>query len=95
MHAIRAGIRTTLGSFSKIKNNRDMILTVPLIVDWTAIVTMKRKHLVNKRNSCKEKNCNQQHEYAQNQMQNRQMTSSPYLSTKVHKYTKRKQKLLN
>ena len=51
MHAIRAGIRTTLGSFSKIKNNRDMILTVPLIVDWTAIVTMKREHLVNKRNS--------------------------------------------
>jgi hypothetical protein len=65
MHAIRAGIRTTLGSFSKIKNNRDMILTVPLIVDWTAIVTMKREHLLNKRNSCKEKNCNQHYEYAQ------------------------------
>ena len=49
MHAIRAGICTTLGSISKIKNSRDMILTVPLIADWTAILTKKREHLVNKK----------------------------------------------
>jgi len=55
MQAIRAGIHTTLGSFSKIKNSRDMILTVPLIADWTAILTMKREHLVNKRNSSKKR----------------------------------------
>ena len=68
MHAIRAGIHTTLGSISKIKNSRDMILTVPLVADWTAIVTMKREHLVNKRNLCKENNCKQQYEYTHNQM---------------------------
>ena len=81
-----------------------MIIIVPLIADWTAIVTMKREHLVSKRNLCKEKNCKQQYEYAQHQMvqtnqiqslQNRQMTSSPYFSTQVHEYTKRKQKLLH
>jgi hypothetical protein len=46
-----------------------MILTVPLIADWTAIsnYNKKREH-IEKRNSCKEKNCNQLNEYAQNQM---------------------------
>ena len=43
MHAIRAGIHTTLGSFSKITNRRD---NSHCTTDWTVLVTMKRKYIV-------------------------------------------------
>jgi hypothetical protein len=46
MHAMRAGIHSTLGSSPGILVfNRDMFLNIPLIVDWHAI-TQKREHLI-------------------------------------------------
>ncbi len=43
MHAMRAGIHSTLGSSpgSLVFNNRDMFLNIPLIANWHAI-TQKR-----------------------------------------------------
>jgi hypothetical protein len=46
MHAMRAGIHTTLGSSpGSLVFNRDMFLNIPLIADWHAI-TLKREHLI-------------------------------------------------
>ena len=47
MHAIQAGIHSTLGSSpGALVFNRDMFLNIPLIADWPAI-TKKQEHLVN------------------------------------------------
>jgi hypothetical protein len=46
MHAMRAGIHSTLGgSPGSLVFNRDMFLNIPLIPDWHAI-TQKREHLI-------------------------------------------------
>ncbi len=46
MHAMRAGIHSTLGSSpGNLVFNRDMFLNIPLITDWHAI-TQKREHLI-------------------------------------------------
>jgi hypothetical protein len=46
MHAMRAGIHSTLGSSpGSLVFNRDMFLNIPLITDWHAI-TQKREHLI-------------------------------------------------
>jgi hypothetical protein len=46
MHAMRAGIHTTLGSNpGSLVSNRNMFLNIPLIVDWHAI-TLKQAHLI-------------------------------------------------
>jgi hypothetical protein len=46
MHAMRAGIHSTLGSSpGSLVFNRDMFLNIPLIADWHAI-TQKREHLI-------------------------------------------------
>ena len=46
MHAMRAGIHTTLGSSpGNLVFNRDMFLNIPLIADWHAI-TQRREHLI-------------------------------------------------
>jgi hypothetical protein len=46
MHAIRAGIHSTLGSSpGSLIFNRDMFLNIPLIADWHAI-TQKRERLI-------------------------------------------------
>jgi hypothetical protein len=46
MHAMRAGIHTTLGSSpGNLVFNQDMFLKVPLIADWHAI-TQRREHLI-------------------------------------------------
>jgi hypothetical protein len=46
MHAMRAGIHSTLGSSpGNLVFNRDMFLNIPLIADWHAI-TQKRYHLI-------------------------------------------------
>ena len=48
MHAMRAGIHSTLGSSpGSLTFNRDMILNIPLIADWHAI-TQRWEHLINK-----------------------------------------------
>ena len=48
MHAMRAGIHSTLGSSpGNLVFNRDMFLNIPLIADWHAI-TQKREHLIDK-----------------------------------------------
>ncbi len=48
MHAMRAGIHSTLGSSpGNLTYNRDMFLNTPLITDWPAI-TQRREHLINK-----------------------------------------------
>jgi hypothetical protein len=47
MHAMRAGINSTLGSSpGSLTYNRDMFLNIPLIADWYAI-TQRREHLIN------------------------------------------------
>ena len=47
MHAMRAGVHTTLGSSpGSLVFNRDMFLNLPLIADWQAI-TKRREHLIN------------------------------------------------
>ncbi len=47
MHALRAGIHSTLGSSPRsLTFNRDMFLNIPLIADWHAI-TQRREHLIN------------------------------------------------
>jgi hypothetical protein len=46
MHAMRAGIHSTLGSSpGSLVFNRDMFLNIPLIADWHAI-NQKREHLI-------------------------------------------------
>jgi hypothetical protein len=46
MHAMRAGIQSTLGSSpGSLVFNRDMFLNIPLIANWHAI-TQKREHLI-------------------------------------------------
>ena len=47
MHAMRAGIHSTLGSsLWSLAFNRDMFLTISLIADWHAI-TQRQEHLIN------------------------------------------------
>ena len=47
MHAMRAGIHTTLGSSpGSLVFNRYMFLNIPLIADWHAII-QRREHLIN------------------------------------------------
>ena len=47
MHAMRAGLHSTLGSSpGSLTYNRDMFLNIPLIADWHAI-TQRREHLIN------------------------------------------------
>jgi hypothetical protein len=47
MHAMRAGLHSTLGSSPRsLTYNRDMFLNIPLIADWHAI-TQRREHLIN------------------------------------------------
>ncbi len=47
VHAMRAGIHSTLGSSpGSLTYNRDMFLNIPLIADWHAI-TQRREHLIN------------------------------------------------
>jgi hypothetical protein len=46
MHAMRAGIHTTLGSSpGLLVFNRDMFLNIPLIANWHAI-TLKQEHII-------------------------------------------------
>jgi hypothetical protein len=48
MHAMRAGIHSTLGSSpGSLTCNRDMFLNIPLIADWHAS-TQRREHLIDK-----------------------------------------------
>jgi hypothetical protein len=47
MHAMRAGIHSTLGSSpGNLTYNRDMFLYIPLIADWHAI-TQRQEHSIN------------------------------------------------
>ena len=47
MHAMRAGLHSTLGSSpGSLTYNRDMFLNIPLIADWHAI-TERQEHLIN------------------------------------------------
>ncbi len=47
MHAMRAGIHSTLASSpGSLTINRDMFLNIPLIVDWHTI-TQRQDHLIN------------------------------------------------
>jgi hypothetical protein len=46
MHALRAGVHTTLGSSpGNLVFNRDMFLNIPLIANWHAI-TQRREHII-------------------------------------------------
>ena len=47
MHAMRAGLHSTLGSSPRsLTYNRDMFLNIPFIADWHAI-TQRQEHLIN------------------------------------------------
>jgi hypothetical protein len=46
MHAMRAGIHSTLGSSpGSLVFNRDMFLNIPLLANWH-VITQKREHLI-------------------------------------------------
>ncbi len=52
MHAMRAGIHTTLGSSpGSLVFNRDMFLNKPLIANWHAI-TLKQEHIIHENLLC-------------------------------------------
>ena len=92
MHAMRAGVHTTLGSSpGSLVFNRDMFLQVPLIADWTAI-TIKREHLINENLMCENRRRRQYNYQPQQQVLKKnsnpqklgERTSGPYLIEKVH-----------
>jgi len=92
MHAMRAGVHTTLGSSpGSLVFNRDMFLNVPLIADWQAI-TRKREHLINE-NLMHENNRRRTYDYLPNQLVLKknsnprklgERTSGPYKIKQVH-----------
>ncbi|KAL7426352.1 hypothetical protein ACHAXH_000401 [Discostella pseudostelligera] len=92
MHAMRAGVHTTLGSSPEsLVFNRDMFLNIPLIADWTAI-TKKWEHLVNGNLMC-ENSHRWQYDYQPQQKVLKkntnprklgERTSGPYLIEQVH-----------
>jgi hypothetical protein len=66
MHAMRAGVHTTLGSSpGSLVFNRDMFLNIPLIADWHAI-TQRREHLINE-NLIRENQKRRRFDYLPNQ----------------------------
>ncbi len=67
MHAMRAGVHSTLGS-SPVNNvfKRDMLLNIPLIVDWYTI-TQRREHLIHE-NLMRENQKRRGYDYAPQQM---------------------------
>ena len=65
MHAIRAGIHSTLWSSpGSLVFNRDMFLNIPLIANWHAI-NKQREHLINT-NLMRENRKRPRHDYAVN-----------------------------
>jgi hypothetical protein len=67
MHAMRAGVHFTLGSSpGNLVFNRDMLLNIPLIVDWHAI-TQRGKHLIHE-NLMRENQKRRVYDYAPQQM---------------------------
>jgi hypothetical protein len=66
MHAMKAGVHTTLGSSpGSLVFNRDMFLNIPLITDWHAI-TQRREHLINE-NLIRENQKRRRFDYLPNQ----------------------------
>ena len=66
MHAMRAGIHSTLGSsLGSLTYNRDMFLKIPSITDWHAI-TQRREHLING-NLIRENQKRRRHDYVPQQ----------------------------
>jgi hypothetical protein len=66
MHAMTAGIHTTLGSSpGSLVFNRDMFLNIPLITDWHAI-TLKQEHLIHE-NLLRENKKRRQYDYVPQQ----------------------------
>jgi hypothetical protein len=92
MHAMQAGVHSTLGSSpGNLVFNRDMFLIIPLIVDWHA-VTQKREHLIHK-NLMRENQKRRGYDYTPQQMVLKKKwkptklgkrTSGPYKIVQVH-----------
>jgi hypothetical protein len=67
MHAMRAGVHSTLGSSpGNLVFNRDMFLNIPLIVDWSTI-TQRRGHLIHE-NLKRENQTRRGYDYVPRQM---------------------------
>jgi hypothetical protein len=67
MHAVRAGVHSTLGSSpGNLVFNRDMFLNIPLIADWHAI-TQRREHLI-RENLMRENQKRRGYDYAPQQL---------------------------
>jgi hypothetical protein len=69
MHNMRARVHSTLGSSSSPGNlvfSRDMLLNIPLIVDWHTI-TQRREHLIHEK-LMREKQKRSGYDYAPQQM---------------------------
>ena len=67
MHAMRAGVHTTLGSSpGSLVFNRDMFLNTPLIADWHAITQRRGEHLI-KENLIRENQKRRRFDYVPNQ----------------------------
>jgi len=92
MHAMRAGVHSTLGSSpGSLVFNRDMFLNIPLMADWHAI-TQRREHLINT-NLMRENSRRRKYDYTPNQKVLKkntnprklgERTSGPYKILKVH-----------
>jgi hypothetical protein len=67
MHAMRAGVHSTLGSSQgNLVFNRDMFLNIPLIADWHAI-TQRQEHLIHE-NLMRENQKRMGHDYTPQQL---------------------------
>jgi hypothetical protein len=92
MHAIQAGIHSTLGSSpGNLVFKRDMFLNAPLIADWH-IITQRREHLIYE-NLMRENQKRRGYDYSPQQMvllikwkskKIGKRTSSPYKIVQVH-----------
>jgi hypothetical protein len=78
MHAMRAGVHSTLGSSPRnLVLNRDMFFNIPLIANWHAI-THKREHLIHE-NLMRENQKRGGYDYVPQQM----VLKKKYKSTKL------------
>ncbi len=92
MHAMQAGIHSTLGSSpGNLVFNRDMFLNIPSIADWHAI-TQRREHLIHE-NLMRENQKRRGYDYAPQQMVLKKKwkpkilgkrSSGPYKIVQVH-----------
>jgi hypothetical protein len=83
MHAMGAGVHSTLGSSpGNLVFNREMFLNIPLIANWH-IITQRREHLIHE-NLMRENQKRRGYDYAPKPKKLGKRTSGPYKIVQVH-----------